>query len=229
MAKSPARRLNSLKPKRVCRQERQAHLGQQLVVRQCGRHDAGEELLRRNDPRAAHAPRDHLGAERDRDGAPFGRRVGVGDAAAKGAARADRVMRDVAHDRRQQPAQRAVDDRAPERRVPDAGADAELAVLDREPPQRLHAVDVDEMRRPGQPERHGRHEALPSRQDAPVMRRNLGQNGDRLVDRLGRVIAEYCGFHRALAIGCPGTCRVTMTAFTSAVNPRRRDSAAEIS
>ena len=60
-----------------------------------------------------------------------------------------------------------------ERRVPHAGADRELAVRDRDPAERRDAVDVDEMRRPRQPERHDRHEALPARQHAAVVGRDL--------------------------------------------------------
>jgi hypothetical protein len=84
------------------------------------------------------------------------------------------MVSDVAHHRRQQLAQRAVHDRTMEGRVPDAGADAKPIALHRQPPQRLHAVDVDEMRRPRQSERHDRDQALAARQDTSVMGRDLG-------------------------------------------------------
>ena len=42
---------------------------------------------------------DHLGVERRRDRAPFGGRVGMRQTAAEGAAGADRIVRDVTHDR----------------------------------------------------------------------------------------------------------------------------------
>ena len=58
------------------------------------------------------------------------------------------------------------------------------------PVERLDAVDVDEMRRLRQPERHGRNQALAAGEHAAVVRRNLGQNRNRLIDRLRRVIAE---------------------------------------
>jgi hypothetical protein len=138
-------------------------------------------------------------------------------------------MGDVPHHLRQQPAERPLDRWPMERGVAYAGADRELAVRDRQPAERRDAVDVDEVGGPRQPERHGRHQALPARQDASVVRRNLRQNGDRLVDRRRRVIAECCGFHRALAVTVQFGGASTMTAFTSAVNPRPRDNAAEIS
>ena len=143
---------------------------------------------------AARAVRDHLGVERGRDQAPFGGRIGMRQAAAEGAAGADRVMGDVAHDRREQPAERTIHDRAVERRVAHAGADRELAVRRPRAVELRDAVDVDEMRRPRQPERHDRHEALPAGQHAAVVGRDLRQRRDRLVDRLRRVIPKGGGF-----------------------------------
>ena len=124
------------------------------------------------------------------------------DGAAKGAAGADRMVRDVAHHRRQQPAQRPVHDRTMERRMPHAGADAKLAVLDRQALERGDAVDVDEMRRPRQAECHDRHQALAAGQDAAVLRRHLGQQRDGFVDRLRCVIAERGGLHFVIQIVC---------------------------
>ena len=51
----------------------------------------------------------------------------------------------------------------------DAGADAQPAVLDLDAVELADAVDVDQMLRPRQPERHGRHEALPAGQHAAVV------------------------------------------------------------
>ena len=63
----------------------------------------------------------------------------MGDAAAERAAGADRIVRDVTHDRGKQLAERPVDHRLVERRVAHARADRQPVAIDREPvaaPQR---------------------------------------------------------------------------------------------
>ncbi len=85
--------------------------------------------------------------------------------------------------------------------MPHAGADRELAVRRRDLAQPVDAVDVDQMRRPRQPERHDRHQALAARQHAAIVGRDLRQRRDRLIDRLGRVIAKGGRLHRALTVG----------------------------
>ena len=124
----------------------------------------------------------------------------MGDAAAERAAGADRMMRDMADHRREQPAERAVLDRLLERGMADAGADAEPAVLNHDAIEPVDAVDVDEMLRPRQPERHGRNEALPAGQHAAVVVGKFGEQSQRFVDSFRRVIAECRGLHRAMFI-----------------------------
>ena len=58
-------------------------------------------------------------------------------------------------------------------------------------------VDVDEMRGLGQAKRHDRHKALSTRQDAAILRRDVGQNPQRLVERLRHVADEGRGLHAA--------------------------------
>ena len=93
-------------------------------------------------------------------------------AAAERAARADGLVRDVPHDVREQFTERALRCRLLERRVPHGRADAKLPAFDGEPRQLRHAIDVDEVFRPRQAERHGGHEALPAGQHAPVVGRD---------------------------------------------------------
>ncbi len=140
----------------------------------------GEEITRRDGSGAAHALRHHLGLEGGRDEAPFGGGIGMGEAAAEGTARADRRMGDVARDRGEKRPQRPRRRRAVERRVPHASADGERAVHRPEPVEPGHAIDVDEMRRPGEAERHGRHQALAAGENAPVLRRHIGQRSPPL-------------------------------------------------
>ena len=120
------------------------------------------------------------------------------EAAAEGSARADRMMRDMPHDTGQELSERTVDERTLEGGMAHAGPDHELAVGCRHASQRFDAVDVDEMRRACQPERHRRHEALPARKHAAIVRRDPRERGDGLIDRLWRVVAELRGFHRLL-------------------------------
>ena len=56
-----------------------------------------------------------------------------------------------------------------------AGADDELAVGNRQPVERRDAVDVDEMRRLGEPERHGRHQTLAAGEHAAVVAGDFGE------------------------------------------------------
>ena len=120
----------------------------------------------------------------------------MGDAAAERAAGADRLVGDVLDHLGEQMPERAVHRWAMNSpRVPDAGADAEPAVLHHKPPERRDAVDVDQMARPRQPERHGGHETLAAGQDAAVLGGQLRQQGDGFLDGGGRVIEKWSGFH----------------------------------
>ena len=120
----------------------------------------------------------------------------MGDAAAECAAGADRVMRDMPDDRREQTAERAVLDRRFKGGMTDAGADAEPAILDHQAIEPGHPVDVDQMLRPRQPERHGRHEALPAGQHATVVGTVLREQVQRFGDGSWGVVLERGGLHR---------------------------------
>ena len=123
----------------------------------------------------------------------------MGDAAAERAARADGMMRDVAHDGREQVSERTLDHRLVKGGMAHAGADAQLAALDGETRERLDPVDVDEMGGTREPERHDGNEALPAGEHAPVLGRHLGQGLDRLLDGLRRVVAKRRRLHLSSA------------------------------
>ena len=117
--------------------------------------------------------------------------------AAEGAAHADRVMRDVARDISQELAERIVDHRLVKRGVPHAGADREHLAVARDSVEPFDLVDIDEMGRLGEAERHDRHQALPAGQHAAVLGRDFAQNFQRLVERLRRVADERRWLHAA--------------------------------
>ena len=106
-------------------------------------------------------------------------------------------MADVPHDGREEPSERSVHHRLVERGVTHAGADAKPLALDREPPQRRHAVDVDEMGGTREAKRHDRHQALAAGEHAPILGGNLAKGFDRFRDRLRRVVAKRRGLHRS--------------------------------
>jgi hypothetical protein len=82
-----------------------------------------------------------------------------------------------------------------ERRMPDAGSDAEPVAIDGKPPECLNAVDVNEMGRPRQSECHDRNETLATCQDTSIERRDFSQKADGFVDCLRCVVSEGSNLH----------------------------------
>ena len=114
------------------------------------------------------------------------------------------MVRDVRRDLGEQRAEWALGRRRLERRVTHGGADEQSAVLHFEAVQARDAVDVDEVPRPRQAERHGRHQALTAGQHAAVVARVLGEQRDGFLDGPGRVVVEWRGFHwldRSIGLG----------------------------
>ena len=123
------------------------------------------------------------------------------EAAAHGPAHADRIMRDIVHDRRQQCAEWSRLDRFMECAVAYARADDQHAVLDNEFIEAGDLVDVDEMCRTRHAERHDRHEALPAGQNAAVLRCDFGQNRQRLIQGSRRVTNKGRWLHGITSSG----------------------------
>src|SRR5689334_22555675 len=92
-----------------------------------------------------------------------------------------------------------------------AGADAQDAALDREPVQSGDAVDVDEVRRTRQAQRHGGYQGLPAGQNASLVLCDVGEQGDRIVQGAGGMENEGGGFHCAARWRNRATCSIIGT------------------
>ena len=104
-------------------------------------------------------------------------------------------MRNVADDFGQQRAERPRRGRLMKCGVAHSRADQQLAVIRFDAIEPGHLVDVDKMCRLRQPERHDRHEALPAGKHAAVLRRDLGKNFQRLVERPRHMADERRRLH----------------------------------
>jgi hypothetical protein len=85
------------------------------------------------------------------------------------------------------------------------------------------------MRGLGQPERHDWNQALPACQHTSVMRRDFGQNPQRLVNRLRHVTNEGRGFHAVNLPASPGLiiCIQTINGASGLSNSLARPAAAK--
>lgn len=187
----------------VGRQQRQAHLHQDLVPLEGGHHDALEEVAGLHLAAARGAPHHQRRVERRRGQAPFRRGVRIGEAAAEGAARPDGIMGDMPDDLGEEPPGGPGLHRLVESRVPHARPDDEFRAPgsghNLEPFQAVDPVDVDEVRGPGEPKRHGRHQRLPPGQNLPILQR--GEQRQGFLDGGGGVVGEGGGFHGGVIAG----------------------------
>jgi hypothetical protein len=117
------------------------------------------------------------------------------NAAAEGAAVADRVMRNVTDHLGKERAEGAGANAPLKRRVTNARADDQPAIADGERGELFDVIDINEMGGPGEPEGHGRNQALTAGQHAAVLRTKFSESRQRLGERLRRVIAERGGLH----------------------------------
>jgi hypothetical protein len=93
--------------------------------------------------------------------------------------------------------------------MPDASSNAKPTVANGKSSQRFHPVDVNEMGRPRQSERHDGHKTLATCQDPPIKRRNFSQKGHRFINRSRCMVSEGSSLHLRPVSGIP--------AFTSAI------------
>ena len=118
-------------------------------------------------------------------------------AAAKRAAQADRIVRDVTNDDGKHRPERAVLYWTMKRGMARQGTDAQHPIPDGEPVQPGDGVDVDQISRPRQAKIHDRDEALPTSQHTAVLRRKFSEELHRLLQRFRAAIGEGRGFHRS--------------------------------
>ena len=82
-------------------------------------------------------------------------------------------------------------------------ADHDRVVFVPDPAELGDATDVDEVVEVREPQREHRDEALPAGEHLGAVA-ELGEQRDRLVDGLGRVVLERRRLHSALRVGFPG-------------------------
>ena len=177
------------------RPDRQVDGRDHFVGLQRGRHEARGEIAKPDLTHAAHARHVDRRIVGGADRGQFGGRIGVREAAADGAAVACLPMPDMperlAH-------QRAMfGDVGGEFEVALArhGADAQVAVGDRDTAQLLESAEIDQMIGDHVAKVHHRHERLPAGQNLGV--RQLGQQLGGLLELPRRVIIERSWFHRS--------------------------------
>ncbi len=95
----------------------------------------------------------------------------------------------------EQSPERAGRDGFVKRRVAHGRADREHLSVIGDAAEARDVVDVDEMRGLGQTKRHDGDETLPAREHAAILRRDLRQNGERLVERARHMADERRRLH----------------------------------
>ena len=176
------------------RPERKARRDQAFLLGQRRRHRALEEIARGDGALAFGRARDHLRRERRRDQADLGGGIGMGEAAADGAAVARLDMADEAQrlgQQRQVAAQRRIGQGIGLARAGPHG-ERSLACLDAA--QLGRRVDVHQQRRPHQPHCHQRHQGLSAGDDLALAAR-ARQQPARLVGACRARVVELRSLH----------------------------------
>ena len=139
-----------------------------------------------------------LSVERDRDGRQLGDGVGVSDAAADGAAVADRRMADQAERLEQERRPLGDERRALGSALAHGRADAQAGAVGGNLRELGEARDVDHDLGRREPEVEDRHEALTAREHRAVSRMARAQR-ERLGERRRREVAERGGLHQRIS------------------------------
>jgi hypothetical protein len=186
------------RPAALGRPRRQPQFGDQFALAQPGRKRSGEEPGRRNNPLTRLAGNHNLAVASHRDPGQFGRRIGMGEAAADRAAVANLVMRDMRDRLPQQRVRRGEPrvglDVAP--RHP--GAEPDTLRTDGDAPQPGKPPQIDQKGRGRQAEIQYRHQALAAGdRHRPRLRLQEGEGG---FESFGRLVFKTSGLHAGLGL-----------------------------
>ena len=167
---------------------RDPNLGQHFLPLERSVERAGEELRRRDGSLPSCSSHDEVGVERQQDRGEIGGRVPVRNRAADRAAMTNLRVADQRGRVGDQRAMRSEHRVADERRVARERADRNPVTLLADVAQVVQAADVDEQRRPRDPQSHGRDERVPARQELRVL--VATEQLECLVDRSGALVVE---------------------------------------
>jgi len=203
MAKSPWRRLNSMKTETRSRLCSGMRTSINSVSRARRLVQSPKEIGGRDRAPAAHAFHDNARLECKDAGRQLGRRIGKRNASPERSAIANRHMRHMRHRLRNQGQALRDNRRAHHLGMSRKRADAHAPAGERDPVERVDTVDVDQETRLCQSHVEHGHEALPPGQDARVVA-VLRQQGHDVIEALWPHIAESRSLHAPFPVMLSG-------------------------
>ena len=181
------------------------HRGKDLVVSQRCHHRRFEQRLGCDTTVAGTADHRHLAPQRKRGQTDFGRRVGIGEAAADRTPVSGLLMTDVGKRLRQQ--RNGGRDLVAGKDVglPGGGADDQGIALRSNPLERIDVVDIDQHVGTRHAHRHQRNQRLAARNDFSFLVTRLRQKLADMLDGGRAHIVKSCSFHgfRLPVCSCP--------------------------
>ena len=119
----------------------------------------------------------------------------MSNASAESSATADWEMPDVPRNPWQKRAERTIGNGCLETRVAGKRPNAQLATVLPHIIERIDAVDIDKVRRAGEPKIHRRHETLPAGKDLSLLA-VCSEKIERIINGVRRKIFKGYGFHQ---------------------------------
>jgi hypothetical protein len=186
---------------------RNADLHEHLARPECGLEGPCEERRRRDRPLAVGAVRDEVGVQCEQHRGEVRRGVAVRDGAADRAAVADLRVADELRRPREHGAGALQDGVGDQLRVSSQRADRDAVAVVADVAELVEPAEVDEHRRPRDPELHRRDERVPAGEQLRVL--VASERLDRVVDGGGAVVLEGRRDH-ALALAAASTARTML-------------------